>query len=162
LVDSSPWLIAATHDLHRHLAPRHPPLALCSLKSHSRQVSLGREETRRNKHFFQDARARYAVLKGRAEIHAGLEAAVPRAQAGDITPKCGLYRSCTGPFCLSRSNDSGSFLQNRTVNVEVFGIRWCRRVRPKTTAGVECCSVDPITSDRRRNLTIRMMAQCVP
>ena len=32
MVDSSPWLIAATHDLHRHLAPRHPPLALCSLK----------------------------------------------------------------------------------------------------------------------------------
>src|ERR1043166_3406408 len=30
-VDSSPWLIAATHVLHRHLAPRHPPLALCSL-----------------------------------------------------------------------------------------------------------------------------------
>ncbi len=32
LVDSSPWLFAATHVLHRHLAPRHPPLALCSLK----------------------------------------------------------------------------------------------------------------------------------
>ena len=31
LVDGSPWLIAATHVLHRHLAPRHPPLALCSL-----------------------------------------------------------------------------------------------------------------------------------
>ena len=31
LVGSSPWLIAATHVLHRHLAPRHPPLALCSL-----------------------------------------------------------------------------------------------------------------------------------
>ena len=44
LVGGSPWLIAATHVLHRHLAPRHPPLALCSLE-------------------FQDARARYAVLK---------------------------------------------------------------------------------------------------
>ena len=31
LVGGSPWLIAATHVLHRHLAPRHPPLALCSL-----------------------------------------------------------------------------------------------------------------------------------
>src|SRR6476469_626799 len=31
LVDSSPWLFAATHVLHRHLAPRHPPLALRSL-----------------------------------------------------------------------------------------------------------------------------------
>ena len=35
MVDSSPWLFAATHVLHRHLAPRHPPLALHSLKSHS-------------------------------------------------------------------------------------------------------------------------------
>ena len=31
LVGSSPWLFAATHVLLRHLAPRHPPLALCSL-----------------------------------------------------------------------------------------------------------------------------------
>jgi hypothetical protein len=31
-VGSSPWLIAATHVLHRHQAPRHPPLALHSLK----------------------------------------------------------------------------------------------------------------------------------
>jgi hypothetical protein len=31
LIGSSPWLIAAVHVLHRHLAPRHPPLALCSL-----------------------------------------------------------------------------------------------------------------------------------
>ena len=32
LVGGSPWLIAATHVLHRHLAPRHPPLALHSLR----------------------------------------------------------------------------------------------------------------------------------
>jgi hypothetical protein len=32
LVDSSPWLIAVAHVLHRFLAPRHPPLALCSLE----------------------------------------------------------------------------------------------------------------------------------
>ena len=32
LVGGSPWLIAATHVLLRHLAPRHPPLALCSLE----------------------------------------------------------------------------------------------------------------------------------
>ena len=38
MVDSSPWLFAATHVLHRHLAPRHPPLALHSLKSHSPRV----------------------------------------------------------------------------------------------------------------------------
>jgi hypothetical protein len=45
LVGSSPWLIAATHVLHRLQAPRHPPLALCSLKN-------------------KDARARYGILKG--------------------------------------------------------------------------------------------------
>src|SRR3954447_25846262 len=32
LVDGSPWLFAVTHVLHRFLAPRHPPLALCSLE----------------------------------------------------------------------------------------------------------------------------------
>jgi hypothetical protein len=47
LVDSSPWLIAVTHVLLRLQAPRHPPLALCSLEN-------------------KDARARYGILKGRA------------------------------------------------------------------------------------------------
>ena len=46
LVGSSPWLIAATHVLHRLQAPRHPPLALCSLEN-------------------KDARARYGILKNR-------------------------------------------------------------------------------------------------
>src|SRR5690348_12523943 len=32
-VDSSPWLFAVTHVLHRLQAPRHPPLALCSLEN---------------------------------------------------------------------------------------------------------------------------------
>ena len=32
LVDTSPWLFAVAHVLHRFLAPRHPPLALCSLE----------------------------------------------------------------------------------------------------------------------------------
>ena len=31
-VDSSPWLIAATHVLHRLQMPRHPPFALSSLE----------------------------------------------------------------------------------------------------------------------------------
>jgi hypothetical protein len=48
LVGSSPWLIAATHVLLRLQAPRHPPLALCSLEN-------------------KDARARSEILKGRAE-----------------------------------------------------------------------------------------------
>jgi hypothetical protein len=45
-VGSSPWLIAASHVLLRLQAPRHPPLALRSLKT-------------------KDARARYGILKGR-------------------------------------------------------------------------------------------------
>ena len=48
LVGSSPWLNAATHVLHRLQAPRHPPLALCSLEN-------------------KDARARYGILKERQE-----------------------------------------------------------------------------------------------
>ena len=47
LIGSSPWLIAAFHVLHRHQAPRHPPLALCSL-----EISLQK-----------DARACYRILK---------------------------------------------------------------------------------------------------
>ena len=40
LVGSSPWLIAATHVLHRLQAPRHPPLALCSLEKQRCSCSL--------------------------------------------------------------------------------------------------------------------------
>src|ERR1044071_2629771 len=58
LVDSSPWLFAATHVLHLHLAPRHPPLALRSL-GYSLCCKIS------NTTCFSDARARYAVLKGR-------------------------------------------------------------------------------------------------
>src|SRR4249920_1290090 len=57
LVDSFPWLFAATHVLHRHLAPRHPPLALCSL----------------GYFFVLDARARSAVLNQRARTRAADE-----------------------------------------------------------------------------------------
>src|SRR5437773_2715762 len=61
LVGSSPWLFAATHVLHRLQAPRHPPLALCSLEN-------------------KDARARYGILKRLAsttpvEPRAGLNGA---------------------------------------------------------------------------------------
>jgi hypothetical protein len=53
LIGSSPWLIAAFHVLHRHQAPRHPPLAL-----HSLEISLQK-----------DARACYRILKERAKEH---------------------------------------------------------------------------------------------
>jgi hypothetical protein len=39
LIGSSPWLIAAIHVLHRHQAPRHPPLALHSLEITSKRCS---------------------------------------------------------------------------------------------------------------------------
>ena len=45
MVDSSPWLFAVAHVLLRLQAPRHPPLALCSLEN-------------------KDARARFGILKG--------------------------------------------------------------------------------------------------
>ena len=45
LIGSSPRLIAASYVLHRLLAPRHPPCALCNLATS------------------KDARARYVVLK---------------------------------------------------------------------------------------------------
>ena len=40
LLSSSPWLFAANHVLHRLLAPRHSPFALCSLtKIYSKSIS---------------------------------------------------------------------------------------------------------------------------
>ena len=78
LVGSSPWLFAATHVLHRLQAPRHPPLALCSLVN-------------------KDARARYGVLKGRRAhkgptTHRGRRAAAPPENGTEdcfgISPAC--------------------------------------------------------------------------
>ena len=40
MVGSSPWLVAATHVLLRLQAPRHPPLALCSLEIQRCSCSL--------------------------------------------------------------------------------------------------------------------------
>jgi hypothetical protein len=48
-------------------------------------------------HFFLDARARYAVLKGRPEFATELEAAVRVAQAGAHV----LDRSCDAPVLPS-------------------------------------------------------------
>src|SRR5438067_5944580 len=52
-VGSSPWLFAATHVLLRLQAPRHPPLALCSLSTKmlvlAMQFSRGAPRVDRNK-----------------------------------------------------------------------------------------------------------------
>ena len=65
LVDGSPELFAVTHVLHRFLAPRHPPLALISLK---KQIIYSYRITptppKRRRQHVQDARACSAVLKG--------------------------------------------------------------------------------------------------
>ena len=77
LVGSSPWLIAATHVLHRLQAPRHPPLALCSLEN-------------------KDARARYGVLKGRrtAASSALISSTTRRTKPGRPTERPGA--ACAG------------------------------------------------------------------
>ena len=46
LIGSSPWLIAAIHVLHRLQAPRHPPLALCSLENLKKMLVLAMEFSR--------------------------------------------------------------------------------------------------------------------
>jgi hypothetical protein len=98
LVDSSPWLFAATHVLHRHLAPRHPPLALHSLKSHSPRAFERAEnsfEDRGPTTYFQDARARYAVLKVPAETKLVSPAAVwiaPEQSSTERHPICRLNK----------------------------------------------------------------------
>ena len=76
LVDGSPELFAVTHVLHRLQAPRHPPLALCSLEN-------------------KDARARSEILKGRE----------PRTpEAGDKAGVGGLQRDMGAPSAPRERN----------------------------------------------------------
>jgi 5-formaminoimidazole-4-carboxamide-1-beta-D-ribofuranosyl 5'-monophosphate synthetase len=92
-------------------------------------------------HFFQNARARYAVLKGRVEKRQGSRCCGTRNKW-----ELELNQSNARPFCRK----AGLPLpQNRAVNVEIerYSV-----VPAKTTAGVERDPNDPITSDRRRNL----------
>jgi hypothetical protein len=68
-------------------------------------------------HFFLDARARYAVVRGHAEFDAELEAAVPDAQAGAKALPV-LHR----PVLPGITEKGGNrFPQNRTVNVRHAG-----------------------------------------
>ena len=60
LVDGSPELFAVTHVLHRFLAPRHPPLALISLK---KQIIYSCSKWPSKDSHLKDARACSAVLK---------------------------------------------------------------------------------------------------
>ena len=68
-------------------------------------------------HFFLDARARYAVVRGHAEFDTELEAAVPGAQAGAKALPV-LHR----PVLPGITEKGGNrFPQNRTVNVRHAG-----------------------------------------
>ena len=113
MVDSSPWLFAATHVLHRHLAPRHPPLALHSLKSHGPRTFERAEnslEHRGPQVFLQDARARYAVLKVPAETKLVSTAAVwidPEQSSTDRHPICRLSKGHHTPGGAGRTRRHG-------------------------------------------------------
>ena len=112
MVDSSPWLFAATHVLHRHLAPRHPPLALHSLKSHSPRAFERAEnsfEDRGPTTYFQDARARYAVLKVPAETKLVSPAAVcidPERSSTESAPVLPIEKA-TAPLPQNRAVKAG-------------------------------------------------------
>ena len=120
MVDSSPWLFAATHVLHRHLAPRHPPLALHSLKSHSPRAFERAEnsfEDRGPTTYFQDARARYAVLKVPAETKLVSPAAVcidPERSSTEPAPVLPIEQGTT-PRAPGGTAASRPLPQNRAV-----------------------------------------------
>src|SRR5439155_5837947 len=77
LVDSSPWLFAATHVLHRHLAPRHPPLALCNLKSHTPRLFSGEKS---KEPLLSRRSCSLCSSQGSRRNRAGFEAAVRDAE----------------------------------------------------------------------------------
>jgi hypothetical protein len=81
LVGSSPWLIAASHVLLRLQAPRHPPLALRSLKT-------------------EDARARYGILKGRAPATAETNHNRKAADGEKVLTHLVVSSATRGRLCL--------------------------------------------------------------
>jgi hypothetical protein len=93
LVGSSPWLIAATHVLHRLQAPRHPPLALCSLEN-------------------KDARARYGILKGRRTRPSQRQRAVRTGKRSHtMADSCRVHRGRGRPLSGSAfACDTGAML----------------------------------------------------
>jgi hypothetical protein len=112
LVGSSPWLFAATHVLHRLQAPRHPPLALCSLENH------------------KDARARSEILKKLVLLKSETTNGAPRkgrffiVTLGAVPPENGTERLSkpSGPGDAGRSLGlvEASF-DDAVINVGVRG-----------------------------------------
>jgi hypothetical protein len=146
LVGSSPWLIAASRVLLRLQAPRHPPLALCSLKT-------------------KDARARYGILKGRAQTEWLLANFRERREAGardQVQQSSGRHR---GNFPhAGQTTSAGPLPQNGTVKSGTLrSARWDRPGLPKESSNHSAemsrtndygagkaprCEICRITSDR--------------
>ena len=75
-----------------------------------------------------DARARYAVLKERAETH------LSRGCMRHVAPELELDGG-TRPRCPGAITDKGSLLQNRAVKTVVTDVRWCRSRPGRATEG---------------------------
>jgi len=109
LVGSSPWLFAATHVLHRLQAPRHPPLALCSLEN-------------------KDARARYGILKGlRPSGHAAVLGRNDKRPAGGW--RCLIFASLLGAALLENGTKTHPATGRPTLEVETFDSVECLESR---------------------------------
>jgi hypothetical protein len=83
-------------------------------------------------HFFLDARARYAVVRGHAEFDTELEAAVPGAQAGAKALPV-LHRPVL-PGITEKGGEPLSSKQNSER--PTCGLRWCRHRVTNHATGV--------------------------
>src|SRR5467141_3770287 len=106
LVDSSPWLFAATHVLHRHLAPRHPPLALCNLKSHTPRLFSGEKS---KEPLLSRRSCSLCSSQGPRRNRAGFEAAV-RDVAGTPHRSAGSTTSADARSALAEVAEIARFL----------------------------------------------------
>src|SRR5687768_15126939 len=109
LVGSSPWLIAATHVLHRHQAPRHPPLALYSLENKDCSCSLWNSQgTRRSVGRAEDA--------GELALDRGLCSSL--RQYGDRVRDRSLKTEQKSPALRTRAREAKAFDRERAGDVE--------------------------------------------
>jgi hypothetical protein len=127
LIGSSPWLIAAVHVLHRHLAPRHPPLALCSLGDLFFCLRV------------KNARAHSAVLKGHAgprcdpEVGGGVPGALAATAAMATAGSSALPWRDTDTPASRRTDGAGEVRtpSKRNSDARSYGVRWCLSPFPK-------------------------------
>ena len=127
LVGSSPWLIAASHVLHRLQAPRHPPLALCSLEN-------------------KDARARYGILKGRVVI--GDDWHEPTCRADCERPITRRWPASQDLSETNRSLPQNGTVESATHPLAGIGADWASPRRDKGSRQPPEMSECRVTSDR--------------